>query len=213
MSAVVFFLVCATALADSVVIDRVAVIVGKTVIKSSDIQRDLRITEFLNREPLSFSADARRKAAERLIDQQVIRIELATGAYSRASDADAEAMLRRLEHDRYGGSEASFSAALERYGITRDELCRQLLWQLTVLRFIQQRFQPGVVVADQDVRTYYDMHLGELKRENPRNDTFAALEPKIRELLTGEAVNKDFEDWLGRARQRIHIEYRQGAFQ
>ncbi|HUA62672.1 MAG TPA: hypothetical protein VML19_28205 [Verrucomicrobiae bacterium] len=199
--------------ASPVVIDRIAVIVGKSVIKSSDIERDLRITEFLNREPLNLNADARRKAAQRLIDQQVIRTEVATGGYTRATDADADAMLQRLERDRFGGLQARLSAELERYGITREELCRELLWQLTVLRFIQERFQPGVVVDDQDVQKYYDQHLADLKRENPRNNSFAALEPKIRGLLTGEAVNKDFEDWLGKARQRTQIQYRQEAFQ
>lgn len=212
MSTAALFLICAAAFANPVVIDRIAVIVGKFVIKSSDIERDLRLTEFLNREPLNFSPDARRKAAQRLIDQQVIRTEIATGGYTRATDADAGAMLQRLERDRFAGVEARFSVALQRYGITRDELCRELLWQLTVLRFIQQRFQPGVSIADRDVRAYYDRRLPELKRQNPNNSGYAALEPKIRDLLTGEAVNKDFDDWLGRARQATHIEYHEAAF-
>lgn len=197
----------------AVLIDRIAVVVGKSVIKSSDIERDLRLTEFLNRQPLNLSAEARRKAAERLIDQQMIRTEIATGSYSRATDADAEAMVTRLQRDRFGAASARMSAELERYGITRAELRQQLLWQLTVLRFIQQRFQPGVVVADEDVHAYYNAHLSDLKRENPSNSSFAALEPKIRDLLTGEDVNKDFETWLGRARQRTNIEYHQEAFQ
>lgn len=195
------------------VIDRIAVIVGKAVIKTSDIDRDLRLTEFLNRQPVNLDAQARKQAAERLIDQQVIRKELATGGYSRATDADANALLASIEHDRFGAAEARLDAALERYGLTEDELRRELLWQLTVLRFIQERFQPGVVVTDQEVRAYYDQHLADLQRANPHNSTFAALEPKIHDLLTGEAVNKDFDAWLTRARQDTHIEYRQGAFQ
>ena len=63
------------------------------------------------------------------------------------------------------------------------------------------------------VRTYYDQHLAELKREYPRENTLAALEPKIRDVLTGQDVNREFDDWLGRARERTQIEYRQGAFQ
>lgn len=212
MCSAIVLVICTAAFADPIVLDRIAVIVGKSVIKTSDIERDLRLTEFLNREPLNLSADAKRKAAQRLIDQQLIRTEIATGGYTRASDADAQAMLQRLEHDQFAGVQARFSAALERYGITKEELQNELLWQLTVLRFVQQRFQPGVFVDDQTVRSYYDQHLSDLKRQNPRDNSFAALEPKIRELLTAEAVNKDFDAWLGRARQRTHIEYR-GAFQ
>jgi hypothetical protein len=143
----------------------------------------------------------------------VIRTELATGGYARATDSDAQAMLQRLEHDRFGAVRARLDAELERYGLTEDQLRQQLLWQLTVLRFIQQRFQPGVDVTDQAVHDYYDQHLTELQRQNPRNFSLATLEPKIRELLIGEDVNKSFEDWLSGARQRTHIEYRQEAFQ
>ena len=197
----------------AVVLDRIAVVVGKSVIKLSDIDRDLRLTEFLNRQPLNLTAEARKKAAERLIDQQLIRTEIATGSYSRASDGDAEAMVTRLQRDRFGSVAARMSAELERYGLTRAQLRQEFLWQLTVLRFIQQRFQPGVVIADEDIHTYYNAHLAELQRENPKNSSFTALEPKIRDLLTGEDVNKEFETWLTRARQRTTIDYHQEAFQ
>jgi len=212
MRPVILLLSCLGGLEGSVVIDRIAVIVGKTVIKSSDLNRDLRLTEFLNREPLNLSALARRKAAERLIDQQIIRKEIATGGYSRASDADAEALLQNIERDRFGSAPARLDSALQRYGLSEAELRRQLLWQLTVLSFIQQRFQPGVLVSDQEVRAYYDQHRAELQRESPQNGTLAALEPKIRSLLTGEDVNEEFEEWLANARHDTHIEYRQEAF-
>src|ERR1035441_6480073 len=68
--------------AGSVVIDRIAVIVDKHVIKASDIGRDVRVTEFLNREPLNMNADVKKKAAERLIDQTVIREEVEKGGYA-----------------------------------------------------------------------------------------------------------------------------------
>ena len=87
-------------------IDRIAVIAGKHVIKTSDIERDLRVTEFLNREPLSVTADRKRKAADRLIDQAIIRDEISTGEYRRATDADAKGMLDQIRKDRFGGSEA-----------------------------------------------------------------------------------------------------------
>jgi hypothetical protein len=213
MHTALLFLGLNAVLGNAVVIDRIAVVAGKHVIKSSDIDRDLRLTEFLNREPLNVSAAARRPAAERLIDQQLIRTEIATGGYSRASDADAENLLKQIVHDRFGSAETRLRAELTRYGLTEEDLRQQLLWQLTVLRFIQQRFQPGVSVSDEDVRAYYDQHLADLKRQNPKNSTFEALEPQVRSMVEGEAVNKDFEDWIARARKRNQIEYRQGAFQ
>lgn len=197
----------------AVVIDRIAAIVGRQVIKASDIDRDLRLTAFLNREQPDFSGGAKRKSAERLIDQAIIREEVANGGYSRPTEADASGLLRQLRQDRFGGSEARLKEALSRYRLTEAQLRAHLVWQLTVLRFIDQRFRPGVLITDEDLRAYYDRHLAELKREYPGNDSLEALEPKIRASLEGERINQSFGEWIKQARGRNRIEYRQGAFQ
>lgn len=194
-------------------IDRIAVIVGKHAIKASDIDRDLRLTAFLNREQPDFSGGARRKAAERLIDQVIIREEVANGAYSSPTEADADGLLRQLRQDRFGGSEARLREALSRYGLSEAQLRTHLAWQLTVLRFIDQRFRSGVLVTDEDVRAYYDRRAADLKREYPGNNGLEALQPKIRASLEGERINQSFEEWIRQARGRNRIEYRQGAFQ
>jgi hypothetical protein len=197
----------------AVVIDRIAAIIGKHVIKLSDIDRDLRVTEFLNYEPPNFSSEAKHKAADRLIDQAIIRDEIGTGGYSPPADTEADALLRQLVHDRYGESDSKLRAALSIYGLTEVQLRAQLLWQLTVLQFIDRRFRPGVLVTDEDVRTYYDQHLADLRREHAQDNSFEALEPKIRVSLEGERINQNFTEWLDAARKRNRIEYRQGAFQ
>jgi peptidyl-prolyl cis-trans isomerase SurA len=196
-----------------VVLDRVAVIVGKHVVKTSDIDRDLRLTTFLNREPLALNGAARRKAAERLIDQAVIRDEIATGGYQRATDAQASSMLAQIRQNQYGGSDPRFRQALNQYGITEAELQSQLLWQLTVLRFIEERFRPGVLVSDEEMRDYYNQHLAELRRKHPQGNSFEALKPEIQSALEGERINQQFEMWLEGARKRAQIEYREAAFQ
>ena len=200
-------------LAGSVVIDRIAVTVGKHAIKLSDIERDLRVTEFLNREPLNLSSDARRKAAERLIDQAIIGDEIANGGYARPTSTDADAFLKGLERDRFAGSDALLRQKLSSYGLTEEQLRAKLLWQLEVLRFIDRRFRPGVLVTDEEVRAYYNEHRNDLKRQYPQTTSFEALEPKIRAALEGERINESFVNWLNRARQRDRIEYRPGAFQ
>jgi parvulin-like peptidyl-prolyl isomerase len=201
------------ALPSAVVIDRVAAIVGKHVIKSSDIHRDLRLTQFMNREQVNLSADAMHKATERLIDQTIIRDEIARGGYRRPSDSEVDELVHQLRQDRFGGADARLREELSRYGLSDSQLREQLLWQLTVLRFIDQRFRPGVLVADEDVRTYYDQHLADLKRDFPQENSLEALEPKIRTSLEGERINQNFVAWLEETRKRNRIEFREGAFQ
>jgi hypothetical protein len=203
----------AGALESAVVVDRMAVIVDKHVIKSSDIYRDLGATEFLNREQPNFSADARHKSADRLIEQAIIRDEISRGGYRWAASADADALLNKIGQDRFGGSSVRLRAELSRYGLSEDELRAQLLWQLTVLRFIDQRFRNGVLITDEEVRTYYDQHLADLKREYPQDSSYKALEPKIRASLEGERINQNFVESIDAARKRAHVRYLQGAFE
>jgi peptidyl-prolyl cis-trans isomerase SurA len=197
----------------AIVLDRVAVIVGKHVIKTSDIERDLRVTEFLNGEELKLSPEARRQSAERLIDQETIRQEIITGGYRRAADQEADALEKQLLKDRFGGAAARLREKLGRYGLSEEQLREQLLWQITVLRFIDQRFRPGVYVADEDARAYYQQHLTELRRQYTGDSSFETLQSKVRSLLEGERINQNFTEWLEQARKRYRIEYRQEAFE
>ena len=196
----------------TVVLDRIAVVIGKHVIKTSDIERDLRLTDFLNRARLDLGPAARRQAAERLIDQEIIRQEIVTGQYKRPADSEAEALERNFREDRFGGSELHLREALRKYDLNEQQLQSQFLWQLTVLRFIDERFRPGVLVTDEEIRAYYDQHLSELQREYPRKPNFEELKDKIRETIEGERINQEFDQWMQDARKRYRIEYKQEAF-
>ena len=53
-------------------LDRIAVSVGQDVITESKVILDLRVAAFLEGKPLDLSTPARRKSAERLVDQLLI---------------------------------------------------------------------------------------------------------------------------------------------
>lgn len=199
-------------LCGAVVVDRIAVIVGNRVIKTSDIDRELRVSSFLNRQPLDESAAARRKAAGRLVDQQLVRQDILSGQYSQPTEQDARKFLEQLKHDRFGSSDTQLGTTLTRYRLTEDQLRQYLLWQLSVLRFIDQRFRPGVLVTDEEVAAYYQEHRADLQKAYPRNNRLEDLQAKIRETITGERVNQAFEDWLAETRDNTRIDYKQPAF-
>ncbi|HLG97017.1 MAG TPA: hypothetical protein VKX49_11960 [Bryobacteraceae bacterium] len=203
---------CAAPASAAVVLDRIAVVVGKHVIKTSDIDRDLRVTAFLNGQRLQTTSEAKRQSAERLIDQEIIRQEIIRGSYRRPPESQAEALEQQLIRDRFNGSAASLRRALTQYSLTEDQLRSQLIWQMTVLQFIDERFRAGVYVSDQEVRDYYDQHLAELRKQYRGDSSFDALKEKVRELLQGERINANFSIWLQEARTRSHIEYKQEAF-
>jgi hypothetical protein len=195
-----------------VILDRIAVIVGKHAIKTSDIDLDQRLTAFLNRENIRSDSADKRHAAERLIDQEIIRQEIISGGFRRPAESQAAALEAQLTRDRFGGSAVRLREELARYGLSENALREQLLWQLTVLSFIDQRFQGAAVISDEDVRSYYNQHLAELRRQNPQDSSYQALEPQIRKSLENERVDQSFNQWLSQARDRYRIEYKQEAF-
>jgi hypothetical protein len=196
----------------AVVLDRVAVIAGTHAIKISDIDLDVRLTQFINREPLSISPVTRRQAAERLITQDIIREEIIMGGYERPPEKEGVELEAQLRRDMYGNSTERLSDALLRYGLTQAELRKRLLWQLTVLDFIDQRFRAGVVVTDEDVRNYYDEHASELRARHPKDASLESLTPKIKEAIESERINQNFGDWLDQARRGYRVEFKEAAF-
>jgi hypothetical protein len=213
MRGLVSIFVLSAILSGAVILDRIAVIAGSHVIKASDIDRDIRLTDFLNRAPLNINASTKREAAERLITQQIIRDEVVSGGYRRPPESEATELEAELRRDRFNGSEQRLREALQRYGLTESELHEQLLWQITVLQFINQRFRGGVVVSDDDVRSYYDQHIAELRRDYPKDNSFDALTPKIRTRLEGERINQSFGEWLDQARKSERVDFKPGAFE
>lgn len=203
-------MICAHA-GGAVVLDRIAVTVGTDVIKDSDIVRDIRVTSFLNREPLALTPESRRKAAERLIDQELIRNEAEVGRYTEATPEDIDKLLAQIRSGRFPSDDA-FRSELKRYGLTEEQLRNQLRWQLNVLNFIEQRFRPGVLVSDEEVEKYFQENRAKFRQTAAgKAVTLEDARDEIVEQLAGERVNKEFFDWLERARRRANIRYREAA--
>jgi hypothetical protein len=173
------------------VVDRVAVVIDKKVITESEVVDELRLTEFLNNQPLDLSPAARRTAAEHLVDQEMIHRDMVNSGYSQPSPAEADALLRKFRQEHYG-SEAALRAAMQKYGIGEDVLKQRLVWQLTAIRFTDQRFratQPDPQSAD---RASADR---------------AAPGPPA------PTVDQRMDSWLKQARDNSKIVFKQEAFQ
>lgn len=198
-------LVLAQSLVYAVIIDRIAVIVGSSIIKDSDIERDVRVTSFLDGQPLNLSLAKRKQAIGHLIDQVFIRNEIQIGSYPLATLQEADEQLDRLKKQRFR-TQAAFEQALKRYGLTELELRTQFQWQLTVLKFIDARFKPAVLVTDDEIEKYYQHHAAALKRQYP-GKSLDDLRDQIRDILTAEGVNKEFFAWLDEQRSGTKIQY------
>lgn len=180
------------------VIDRIAVIVGPRVITESEVLEDLRLTEFLNRQPLDLGAARRREAAEKMVDQQLIRTEMETAQYQQPDPSMADSMLANFRREHFP-SDSAWRAALTTYGVTEPQVKQRLLWQFAVIQFTDARFSPELQPPPPaNVQTADRMRAG------------AAPPPAG---PTGETVDQLLDQWLKQQRSSTRVVFKQEAFQ
>ncbi len=192
-------------------LDRVAVTIGNQVITQGQLDDEIRMTAFLNHEPPSFTAKAKRDAADRLIEQRLVQREMELGRYGEGSEAEAAAMLDKLEKTRARSPE-EFDRELRAAGLTKQELQRHLLYGLRLASFIDLRFRPAVQVTRQEVDEYYKDKILPDPKTGKKPD-LAEVRQQIRQTLSAERADKQMDAWLKDARTRSHIEIHKEAFE
>jgi parvulin-like peptidyl-prolyl isomerase len=173
------------------VVDRVAVVVGNQVITESEVDEELRVTEFQNQEPLDLAPDKRRAAAERLVDQQLIRNEMRLENSPMPPEGQIQGQQENFQRQHYA-SEGQFEAALRKYGITKEQLGQHLLWELAAVRFVDFRFR-GLAAAEPPVQSADRLKAGS--------------SPSV------PGSDAQLEAWLKDARSQTRIEFKENAFQ
>lgn len=194
------------------VIDRIAVSVGNQVITSDQIADEIRVTAFLNRSPVDLSAAEKKKAADRLIEQTLIRHEIDFSHYPVPAIEEADPLLKKVESE-YGESR-KFEEALSKYGITENDLRQHLWWQITLLKFVDERFRPSVHISDAELRDFYTDQVAKWKQQGVSPiASFEDSRAKLEEILTQQRVDQALDRWLGDARTQVDIRFRSEAFQ
>ena len=196
------------------IIDRVAVKFGNQAITESAIRLEIRLAAFLNGEPPDLSSASRRKAAERMVDQVLMRNEMVVSQYPTPETSAVDEYLATVRKQRFA-SEAEYRAALATYGIGEEALKEHLLRQISILRFIEIRFRPGVQFLDTEVREYYDKRFVPEWQNKTRRPlpVFEDARPEIEKILLNERVDRAVENWLQEARSRTRIQFMEKAFQ
>ena len=184
-------------------LDRIGVTVGRHVISEHDILQDMRISAFIDDKTPVFSAEQKRKAAERLVDQYLVLEDATETRVPPPPAADVAALLTPIKA-RYATDEA-YHAALAQAQISEAELSEQLLAGLRMLRYTDLRFRPEVQISEEVLRAYYD------KLAPPQS--FEASRGDIEKLLTNQQIMQALDRWLEMSRGETAIVYREGAFQ
>jgi hypothetical protein len=198
---------CLAVAASAGIVDRIAITVGRDVITELQLDEELRVTAFLNHRPIARDNSARHAAADRLIQQLIVRREMEVSRYPLP---DAEDVTKYFDQIRGGFAEAvQFEQALAAYSLTDEILRDHLALQLTTLRFIEFRFQPEVNVTDAEIRSAYLREVANWKAEHSGAvaPSFDASRESIRKALAEERIDRALDAWLQARLRREHIVY------
>jgi peptidyl-prolyl cis-trans isomerase SurA len=196
------------------IIDRIAVAVGNRVITTSDLDREIRVTAFLNAAKLDFSPAVKRATAERLVEQKLIRTELENSRYPVPTAAEIEPEFNAFRKKFFVDDE-SYHRALDSYGITEADLKAELLWQRTLLMFIEVRFRPGAQVTEAQVQEYFDKTVGPaaLAAHPGTTPSLEDYRAEMEKTLIGRQVDQEADLWLQQVRKRTEIVFHPEALQ
>lgn len=195
------------------VLDSVVAVVNRHAILASDIDEEIRLS-VLDPGQTRQEQLTRQHALEQLISraliQQQIRREDVQAVEPSADEVKARVSEIRRElpacvHQNCASDEG-WKTFLAEHDLTPGRVDAYFRYRLEILRFIEQRFRPGIHIPSQEVEAYYREKLlpqyapGEVV---PPLDT---VSPRIEEILLQQKVNVLFDDWLTNLRKQGDVE-------
>ena len=209
--ALVLLIMAATVSAGEIIERIVATVNGRPILQS-DWDEEVRYEAFMNRRSLdSESPDDRKAALDHLIDQELLRQQMKQSDGTATSIDDVE---KRIQDVRklYSGAENEqvWSATLQRYALTQEELATHIGIQLSLERLVEARLRPSVHIDSGSIETYYrEKLLPQLRQSGVKEVPLVEVSPKIRELLAQQRMTELLAAWLHDLRLQSRI--RMGA--
>jgi hypothetical protein len=195
------------------IVDRLAITVGRQVITELQIDEEIRVAAFLNRQPVVNDLNARRDAADRLVQQLLVKREMELSRYPLPDESDIDNYLEQVRRD--FGSAKDFEQALAADQLSEATLREHLALQLTTLQFIEFRFRPDVGVSDTDIQNQYQRELRtwDADHSGAAPPTLASLRESIRKTLIEQRTDEILATWLEESRKQVNIVYLDRALQ
>ncbi len=188
------------------VVDRIVVSVGGEIITEQQVLSSLRSAALINGKPVMTGDADKKRAAQKMIELALIRIEMQTSRYPLPTEPQLADALAALKKQRFGGKEEEYEEQLKAKQISEIDLKDSLRWQLAILSFIDFRFRPGVQISDEEIKDYYeqDYHpetVGKAK------GTYNQARAEILELLTQQRIDNLLDRWLNESEASTKVRW------
>lgn len=175
---------CLVMLLHAEIVDRLAITVGRQSITELQLDEELRVTALLNDQPISRAVEARRAAADRLVEQLLLKREMELNHYQQADPKELNTYFEQIQSA--NGGPDHFHQLLREYDLSENALKQHLELQLSILRFIEYRF---------------------------RSDVAATPTGSIRQKILDEQADAALSAWLEESRKQVSIVYLDKALQ
>ena len=189
------------------VIDRIIATVNGNPILQSDLEDAIGYESFIEgKAPEALTAADRKATLDRLIDQELLREQLAS---SPPPALKPDELKNRLEEVRklYPGadSENGWHDTLARYGLTEKELEQRLTQQLELASFVDSRLRPGIQIDSASIEVYYRDNLLPQLEKSGEKPSLAQVTPQIKQVLTEKKMSDLLTAWLQSLRSESTI--------
>jgi peptidyl-prolyl cis-trans isomerase SurA len=201
-----------SASAAPVVLDSVVAVVNRHVILASDLDDEIRLSVL---DPNGAGQTLTRpRALEQLISRTLIEQQIRQEDEEAAMPTPAEVEARLAEISKVlpacvranCATDAGWKAFLAAHNLTQERVVAYLRYRLEILRFIEQRFRPGIRITQQEIAAYYNDTLLPQYAPGEAVPPLAEVAPRIEEILLQRQVNALFDDWLTNLRKEGDVE-------
>ncbi len=220
--ALIFFLSCPSLHADTqrtAVLDRVVAVVGDQAILASDVDAEMRFAAFQPAaEPVADNTPER--ALDRVLDRTLIDEQRAL--QPGLAEITPKEIDQSIENMRAAipacaqykcNTDAGWQAFIAAHGFTQQEIADRIRERLAILKFIDLRFGVAARVPNSDVKKYYDQVLKpQLDHNRAAVPQYAAVAPRIREILRQQQVGNMLDQWLKSLRNEEHVRILDSAY-
>lgn len=193
------------------VLDRIAVSVDQVVITESELVQEVKLTSFWNRQAPNRTPEALREAAKRMIERALIRRELQLTPVPPPSHEEVQKLLDEFREAEFP-NRLQYGEALDRYGLTEDQLKDHLREQYLTLRFINDRFRPEVEVSEEEIQEYYNEEFPKTYGSRPI-PPLNEIQGQIERVLVEKKIDRKLDRWIDDSLKLSRIRVREEVFQ
>jgi DNA-binding transcriptional MerR regulator len=190
----------APAIRAQTVVDRIAARVEDDILLLSE-ERELGLYQQL----VNGRAEDRDALLKELIEQWIVKTEIAAAQYPAPSVAEIDQALKGLEKQHI--SFEAFQTRLREIGLPLAAIRRLLAQQIQMSHYLEYKFRPAAQVDSEQIEKYYKEEFApKFQARGQAPPALEAVREQIHELLVQRDISERAAHWLDESRARLKVE-------